>query len=343
MKVLVLSNRVPFVHGGAEELSSNLVRQLRSHGHEAEEVRIPFAWTPHDRLYGEMLIARQLRVANVDRVIALKFPAYLVEHHCKVVWLLHQYRQAYDLFDIGQTDIPADDRGDSLRSAIRAADEKAFEGAHRLYAIAEAKKRLAKYHAIEAEELSAPLNDPELFNCEGSGGYIFAGGRINDGKRQHLLIEALSFAPNVRLVIAGPPEAPETEGRFREMAEKFGVSDRLTLDLRFLPRLEIAKWMNNCSAAAYLPLLEDSVGYVTLEAFQASKPVITVSDSGGVLDIVRNGETGFVTKPTAEEVGAAMTAAIMDASRTREMGLAARASLSELNLTWSHVLSRLLA
>ena len=343
MKILILSNRVPFVHGGAEELSVNLLRQLRLAGHEAEEFRIPFAWTPHERLYEEMLIARQLRIANVDRVIALKFPAYLVEHHCKVVWLLHQYRQAYDLFEVGQTDIPSNAEGDVLRTAIRYADEKAFKEAHRLYAIAEARKRLAKFHSIEAEELSAPLNDHELFRDEGSDDYIFAGGRVNDGKRQDLLIEALRFAPNVRLVIAGPPESPETERRFRNLAEKWGVADRLTLDLRFLPRIEVAKWMNNCRAAAYLPFQEDSVGYVTMEAFQASKPVITVSDSGGVLDIVRDGETGFVAAPTAEAVGAAMTSAMSDIRNARHMGSAAQMTLAGLNLTWPHVLSRLLA
>lgn len=343
MKILVLSNRVPFVHGGAEELSANLVRQLRLVGHEAEEVRIPFSWTPHERLYDEMLIVRQLRIANVDRVIALKFPAYLVEHHCKVVWLLHQYRQAYDLFDAGHSDIPPNAEGDTIRTAIRTADERAFNDAHRLYAIAEARKRLAKYHAIEAEELSAPLNDHELFQHESSGDYIFAGGRVNDGKRQHLLIEALRYAPSVRLVIAGPPESPETEQRFRALAEKWGVADRVTLDLRFLPRNEVAKWINNSMAVAYLPFQEDSVGYVTMEAFQASKPVITVSDSGGVLDIVRDGETGFVAAPTAEAIGAAMLSAMTDAGKVREMGAEAQTTLSRLNLTWSHVLSRLLA
>ena len=41
-----------------------------------------------------------------DRVIALKFPAYLVPHRQKVLWILHQYRQAYDLWDAGKSNIP---------------------------------------------------------------------------------------------------------------------------------------------------------------------------------------------------------------------------------------------
>ena len=34
----------------------------------------------------------------VDRLIGLKFPAYLIPHPRKVIWLLHQHRQAYDLW-----------------------------------------------------------------------------------------------------------------------------------------------------------------------------------------------------------------------------------------------------
>jgi len=33
----------------------------------------------------------------VDLVIGMKFPAYLVEHPRKVLWVIHQYRSAYDM------------------------------------------------------------------------------------------------------------------------------------------------------------------------------------------------------------------------------------------------------
>ena len=36
---------------------------------------------------------------KVDAVIALKFPAYLVQHERKIVWLIHQHRSAYELWD----------------------------------------------------------------------------------------------------------------------------------------------------------------------------------------------------------------------------------------------------
>ena len=36
---------------------------------------------------------------RIDAVIALKFPAYLASHDRKIVWLIHQHRSAYELWD----------------------------------------------------------------------------------------------------------------------------------------------------------------------------------------------------------------------------------------------------
>src|SRR4051812_1918696 len=122
MKVLVLNNMAPFIWGGAEELGRHLVHNLRLAGVEAEAIRIPFSWEPSERLIEEVVTCESLRLTNVDRVIALKFPAYLIPHPVKTLWLLHQYRQAYDLWDVGHSNIPATSRGEQVRDFIRAAD-----------------------------------------------------------------------------------------------------------------------------------------------------------------------------------------------------------------------------
>jgi glycosyltransferase involved in cell wall biosynthesis len=342
MKVLVLSNRVPFIWGGAEELSFNLVRQLREAGHQAEEMRIPFSWTPAERLIEEMVIARSLRLWNIDRVIALKFPAYLIPHDNQVIWLLHQFRQAYDLFDAGQSHIERSPQGEAIRAAIRAADEVAFRSARALYALPNAAKRLERYHGLHASVLPQPLNDPELFAGCDDGGFILAAGRIGDGKRQGLLIEALAHAPGVRLVVAGPPENAKVPDALGALAQRCGVADRVTFDLRFLARKELAALVNECTASAYVPFDEDSVGYVTMEAFHAGKPVITSTDSGGVLEIVRDGETGLVAAPQPEALGQAMARINADRSRAARLGAAGRSLLAERNITWSKTLERLL-
>src|SRR4051812_47037244 len=258
MNVLVLTNMVPFVRGGAEALCDYLVAHLRGAGVNAEAMRIPFSWEPAERLIEEMLAARSLKLANVDRAIVLKFPAYLVPWHSKVFWLVHQFRQAYDLWDAGQSNIPRDARGETIRAAIQQADDLAFAEAKAVYTISQTvSDRLRHYNGHDSTPLPQPLNDPELFTGGRSDGYILASGRVNRGKRQHLLVEALRHAPNLRLVVVGPPDSAEDADALRRAAEAAGVGDRVTLDLRFLLRRELADLVNRSLAVAYLPYDED--------------------------------------------------------------------------------------
>ena len=344
MNVLVLSTKVPFIHGGAEELFDHLIVNLRLAGVNAEGFRIPFTWEPAERLIDEMVIARRLRLSNIDRVIALKFPAYLVPWHDKVLWLLHQYRQAYDLLDAGQSNIGSDDSGKRILSAIRTADNAAFADARHIYTNAPTvSARLLRYNNVQSTVLRPPLNDPHLFTGGEAGGYVLATGRVGHGKRQHLLIQALRHAPRARLVIAGPPDTPDEPQRLRNLIAHEGVEDRVTLDLRFLPRDEIATLVNGALAVAYLPFDEDSVGYCTMEAFQAGKPVITTDDAGGVLDIVRDGETGLVAAPHPEALATAIRAIVDNPSHAARMGHAGRDVLDAQGLTWPDTVKRLLS
>jgi glycosyltransferase involved in cell wall biosynthesis len=345
MKVLVLSTMVPFVRGGAEELCDHLVRNLRlTPGVEAEAMRIPFAWVPAEGVVEEMLIARTLSIWNVDRLIPLKFPAYLAPHPNKVPWLLHQFRQAYDLYDAGQSHIEANPRGDALRRMIRTADDEAFHESRRIFTLSPTgADRLRRYNGFEAEILPQPLNDPELFPGGEAAGYVLASGRVGLGKRQHLLVRAMRYAPGLRLVVAGPPDRPEDADHLRRLAAEEGVEDRLTLDLRFLPRGELARLVNGATAVAYLPFDEDSVGYVTMEAFHAGKSVLSTTDAGGVLEIVRDGETGVVCDPTPEALGAALSALAAEPARAARLGRDARAALDARGITWPATIERLLA
>jgi hypothetical protein len=136
-----------------------------------------------------MLLVRGLELWNVDRVIALKLPARLIRHPHKILWLVHQYRQAYDLYYTGQSNLTPNANGDPLRQLIVNGDNEAFQDAQALYTIGPViSHRLAKYNGVTSVPMVVPLKDPELFTGGASQGYIFAGGRINSAKRQHLLV-----------------------------------------------------------------------------------------------------------------------------------------------------------
>ena len=344
MKVLVVNNAAPFQRGGAEELADHLVRRLNATpGVQSELVRVPFAWEPAERLIEEMLIAKGLRLHNVDRVIGLKFPAYLIPHEEKVLWLLHQFRQAYDLSEAGQSHLDFDETGRAVKAAIRAADNDCFAQCRKIYCNSPVtQNRLTKFNGVSSEVLYPPLNDGELFTGGDHGDYVFAGGRVAAGKRQHLLIEALALLPKgPRLVIAGPPENEAYAQRLRTLVEDLDLKDRVDLRFGFHPREDIARWANGALICAYLPFDEDSVGYVTMEAFAAGKAVLTVTDSGGLLEIVSE-DTGAVTEPTPEALAAAMDRLTSDKGRAISLGGAARDLWRNKNVTWEATVRRLL-
>ncbi|SOE69840.1 Glycosyltransferase involved in cell wall bisynthesis [Burkholderia sp. D7] len=344
MKVLIVNNMAPFVWGGAEELAVNLQKNLIIAGHESEILRIPFQWDPATRIPSQMLMVRALELWNVDHVIALKFPAFYVRHPNKTLWLLHQFRQAYDLFDVGQTNLPPGPVGDDIRTLILNADNEAFAESKRIFTNSEVtQNRLKKYNGFDSTVLLPPINDPELFKGGRTGDYIFAGGRVNTMKRQHLLLEAMAESRSkVKLVIAGPPDGPADGDRLRETVARLGLGDRVKLDLRFLPRDKYAEYLINSAAVAYLPFDEDSLGYVAMEAATAGKALITTSDSGGILGLVRERATGWVAEPTAHSLAQAMSAVFADTTLTRSYGVGARDLWNSFGITWPKTVETLL-
>lgn len=344
MKVLVVNNMAPFVWGGAEELAVHLQRNLIIAGHDAEILRIPFQWEPATRIPSQMLLARGIELTNVDRVIALKFPAYLIRHPHKTLWLLHQYRQAYDLFDAGQTNLPPGTLGEDLRSLIKSADDETIAEARAIFTNSEVTRdRLKRYNNADAEVLLPPINDPELFPGGDGENYVFAGGRINDAKRQYLLVEAMAKVKgNLRLIIAGPPDTHADALKLESAVARHGLQDRVKLDIRFLPRDVYAGYVNGACAVAYLPFDEDSLGYVTMEGATAGKALITTSDSGGILGLVKHEQTGWVAQPTVEALAEVLEAVASNLARTRDYGVSARALWTSFDINWPTTVEMLL-
>jgi len=117
MRIAVCSPQVPFARGGAEIVAERLTQELSARGHEADLVTVPFKWYPGATVLTNAALWRMLDLTEVDGrpvdlVIATKFPSYAVKHPNKVVWLVHQFRQAYDLdrTDLGQFGETPEDR-----------------------------------------------------------------------------------------------------------------------------------------------------------------------------------------------------------------------------------------
>ena len=339
MKLLIANNAAPFVRGGAELLADRLVRELVRAGHEAEVLRLPLGNTPTQILHG-IVAASLLQVVNVDRIIGLKFPAYLIPHPDVVIWLVHQFRQAYDPPPVGW---PQDPLLDPVLGAVHAADRAAFAGASRLYAISPmVAERLHRSNGLTAEVLMTPPHSDQVYRACVADDYIVALGRISYGKRQLLSIRAMRHArPGYRLVVAGAADSQTTLDGIRREIEEGGIASRVELIPRFITEQEKLDLIARSIGSVYLPVNEDSYGYVTYEAAMSSKPTITATDSGGTLSLVNHGITGLVADPEPRALASAFDELALHRDRAQAMGINARALALMLDLSWDRVISEL--
>ena len=347
MRIAIVNNAAPFTFGGAEFLAENLKKELSRRGHPAIVVRIPFQWEPCQSIPEQILACRFLHLGDdyFDRVIALKFPAYFVPHRDKVLWLLHQFRQAYDLWGTPYQGIPDTSEGRAIRAAIMQADNTYLAEAKRIYTNnGVVSRRLKRFNGLDSEVLYPPLMDAELYHCAGYGDFLFYPSRISDGKRQVLALEALRHCRSgVKLVIAGRPDNAAALARCEASVRACGVGDRVEIRSTFITQAEKADLLARCLGAVYIPYDEDSYGYVSLEAYHARKPVITCTDSGGALDVVRDGETGLVTAAEPVALAAAMDRLYEDRAEAQRLGQAGFELIQTLDISWDRVVARLTA
>jgi glycosyltransferase involved in cell wall biosynthesis len=339
MRIAIVNNQAPFVRGGAELLAEWLHDKLEQYGHQAEIMRIPFQWSPPEQIINHMLAARLVRLANVDRVVALKFPAYYVQHENKVLWLLHQFRQAYDLWGTSYQDIPNNPLGHHIREAIVESDRRYLGEARQIYTNSKiVGHRLSLYSGLASEVLFPPLFDPDPFRCERYGDYFFFPSRITAGKRQHVAAEAMArVSSSARLIIAGQPETPADLERVMSVVHEHQLEDRVEVIPHWISDEHKLSLLAGARGVVYLPLGEDSYGYVTLEAFHARKPVITLADSGGVSELVTDRRNGRIVGD-ANGLPAAIDELAEDAILAERMGAAGLATVDELEISWDRVI-----
>ncbi len=341
MRIAVCRPQVVFVRGGAEIFTDRLVAELRARGHEADLVAIPLQTWPNERLLTSGLMWRLLdlhtdAVVNADLVVATKFPSYLLEHPNKVVWLVHQWRQAYELdgTELGQLDDTHFDR--SIREKIHLIDRQALGSARRLFATSRnVADRLRRSTALDAEVLPHPPQEL-AFRCDGYEPFVLSVGRLDRMKRVDLLLAAAAAEPSLEAVVVG--EGPD-RARLEALSAAAGTEGRV----RFAGAVSeqaLAGLYATCRAVYYAPVDED-FGMVPFEAFRSRKPVVTTTDAGGPLEIVVDRETGRVTEPDGQALAVALGDLLGDEQTARAYGEAGHAATA--GVTWDAAIDRLLA
>jgi glycosyltransferase involved in cell wall biosynthesis len=348
VRIAVCHPQTPFARGGAEMHTESLARALREVGHEADVVSIPFKWYPPAELVHQMGMWRSLDLTEsngqpIDMVIALRFPSYLVQHEHKVVWLIHQHRTAYELWDHPTfADISHHDEGQDVRDLIHRADRIALGEAKRIFTNSvNVRTRLWNSLGMPAEVLYHRSSLCEaLLGMEAGppGDYIVFPSRLDPIKRQSLAVEAMRYVrADVRLVLVG---TGPREAILRRQVERSSLDGRVELAGHVSEEHLLALYRG--ALAVYYGPYDEDFGYVTQEAMAARRPVVVTSDSGGPLEMVRDGATGYVVEPKPRAIASAFDRLAADPAGAVRLGSAGRAAVEDAVPPWSEVVARLL-
>ncbi len=340
--ICICTVKIPFVYGGAEMLAEKLKQALVKQGFEVELIAIPFKYFPKERLLKEMLLWNLIDLSespndSIDMVIPLKFPAYLIEHPCKVTWLLHQHRELYEFCGTEFSNFKGSCIDDAIRKAIHHADTKSLGSSKKIYALSRRVcQRLKHFNALDSQPLHSPPPLIGQYYHKEYGDYILFVSRLEGNKRPGLAIEAASHLKSpIKIKIAGRGPLQE---KLKKKAKELGVSDRVQF-LGYVEPRELLSLYANALGVLFVPVDED-YGYITLEAFHSLKPVISCRDSGAVLELVKDKQSGFIVEPQASQLAECMERLYADKSRASELGAAGYESVR--HFTWEHVVEKLL-
>lgn len=330
--------------GGGELHAEGLVNALRNVDAHVELVTMPFRFSPPAEVIQSMNSwasqdFEKFAPGYIDKVICLRFPTYYLNHSKKVVWLMHQHRAVYELFNTKYGESETSPAALDLRDQVLQRDTDALGGV-KIYANSHrVSERLAHYNNIGSTALYHPPRNAEEFFEGDQLPYIFAPSRLESLKRHELLLRAMpDVDKSVVALFVG-------EGGVRTKLERLAAELNLSHRVKFLGHVEFKDLVHlyaNSLGVFFGPFDED-YGYVTLEAMLSGKPVITCSDSGGPLEFVVDGETGYVAEPSPAAIAACVNKLAADRAHARTLGQAGRARYSNFGISWKNVVDSLLA
>ena len=348
MRIAICHPQTPFSRGGGEYHTEGLAAALRADGHDVDILPVPFKWYPPSELVHQMAMWRSLDLSEangmpIDLVIALKFPAYLVRHPRKVVWLIHQHRAAYELWShpvFG--DLAMEPDGERVRELIWSADRAGLAEAQRIFTNSgNVRDRLRESLGIAAEPLyhPSPMTESLLAAEAGeTGDYVLYPSRLEPLKRQALVVESMRRCRSeVRLVLVG---TGSDDAKIRRLVDQRGLAGRVEL-AGAVSDQRLVDLYRGALGVYYGPFDED-YGYVTIEGMAARKPVVTLTDSGGPLEWVRDGENGLVIEPRPRRIAEALDRLATEPEAAREMGQAGHKLVRERVPSWDEVVRRIL-
>jgi len=199
---------------------------------------------------------------------------------------------------------------------------------------------LSAYPEIRAERVRVIRNgidtdeyrpDPgtdvlERYGVDLARPYVIFVGRITRQKGVPVLLRAAArLIPEAQLVLlAGAPDTPEQLAEVTELVDGLRATRSGVIWIpEMLPKPEVIQFLTHAAVFA-IPSIYEPLGIVNLEAM-ACGTAVAGSRTGGIPEVVADGETGLLVPPDDPRALAdALNALLRDPARARAMGQAGR-------------------
>jgi len=334
MKIGIIGPKpVPYVRGGTEIFLEGLTTYIHNGTtHDVELVTLDSAEHGFWDLIDSYRRFFEYDASRFDLVISTKYPSWMIAHDHQVNYMIHCLRGLYDtyhafhlpatvtgeaavtlrpLLDLlragaytrpqaaevfdwlhenretisatGQEQFP----GPLIREIVHFLDQVGLRQAVRHTTMSAAVKARTDYFPPGAEVAVLPPPTSREFSYTGGSEHFLTVSRLDYAKRIDLVIKAYRKSKSkLPLVIAGTGPA---EAELIALAE----GDALIRFAGFVPDAELMRLYADARALLYTPLDED-FGLVALEAMRSGTPVVTLRDSGGPTELVRDNQNGVI-------------------------------------------------
>jgi starch synthase len=215
------------------------------------------------------------------------------------------------------------------------------------------------YNGIDLNEYQrTPATDALVkYGVDPTQPYVLFVGRITRQKGVTHLVEAIQYLPaNTQVVLcAGAPDTPEIAAEMRALVdEALKHNPNIVWIEKMVTKPEAIQLYSNC-AVFCCPSVYEPFGIINLEAMACGAPVVA-SATGGILEVVVEGETGhlvpFAPDPVttfpvdpaqfARDLAAPITALLADPAKARAQGQAGRRRVEAL-FAWEAIATQTIA
>ena len=215
------------------------------------------------------------------------------------------------------------------------------------------------YNGIDLDEYQKTDDASALtkYGVDPSQPYVLFVGRITRQKGVTHLVEAIQYLPAGTQVVlcAGAPDTPEIAAEMREKVEQARARNGNVVWIeKMVTKAEAIQLYSN-AAVFCCPSVYEPFGIINLEAMACRAPVVA-SATGGILEVVVDGETGYLvpfeqdpvtsfpTQPEqfARDLAAKIAALLADPAKAKQFGEAGRRRV-EQTFAWTAIADQTIA